>query len=207
MVTTPVADAVSAEAIVATAPFGRLRSTVSMATFSANSSVDRCADFRYGAPVMVAHASDSTTQSDAEPLILAAVAEQLGVTLTPRRLKLPAGATADVDGVAADESVLVEVFARQGALKGGQRGKIARDALKLITLGRHRSGARLILALADESAAKPLRAKSWLAEALTTFEIEVLVVNLDPDVRAGIHAAQVRQVMVNTAPTSDESAS
>lgn len=78
---------------------------------------------------MEAHASDSTAQSDAEPLILAAVADQLGVKLAPRRLALPGGATADVDGVAADESVLVEVFARQGALKGGQRGKIARDAL------------------------------------------------------------------------------
>jgi hypothetical protein len=147
------------------------------------------------------HASDSTAQSDAEPLILAAVSGQFGVALAPRRLTLPGGATADVDGVAPDESVLVEVFARQGALKGGQRGKIARDALKLITLGQHRPGARLILALADEAAAKPLKAKSWLAEALTTFSIEVLVVDLDPDVRAGIRDAQVRQVMVNTAPT------
>jgi hypothetical protein len=39
-----------------------------------------------------------------------------------------------------------------------------------------------------------------VAEALTTFEIEVLVVDLDVEVRAGIRAAQVRQVMVNTAP-------
>jgi hypothetical protein len=140
---------------------------------------------------MDAHASDSTAQSDAEPLILAAVAEQLGVTLAPRRLTLPGGATADVDGVAADESVLVEVFARQGALKGGQRGKIARDALKLITLGRHRPDARLILAPADEAAAKPLNAKSWLAEALGTFQIEVLVVDLDRTCERG-SATRVR---------------
>ena len=33
-----------------------------------------------------------------------------------------------------DESVLVEVFAHQGQLKGGRRHKIAADALKLITL-------------------------------------------------------------------------
>src|ERR1700754_278881 len=113
----------------------------------------------------MSHASDSTAQSDAEPLILAAVAAQLGVTLEPRRLKLPGGSRADVDGVAPNESVLVELSARQGELKGGQRGKIARDALKLITLGHHRPDARLILALADEAAAKPLTAKSWLAEA------------------------------------------
>jgi hypothetical protein len=140
------------------------------------------------------------------PISLTAVANQLGVTLTPRRLALPGGATADVDGVTSDESVLVEVFAHRGALKGGQRGKIARDALKLITLGQHRPGARLILALADEAAAKPLRAKSWLAEALSTFKVEVLVVDLDPEVRAGIRAAQVRQVMVNTAPATNPGA-
>lgn len=146
---------------------------------------------------------DSTAQSDAEPLILTAVAQEVGVALEPRRLTLPGGATADVDGVAPDESVLVEVFARQGALKAGQRGKIARDTLKLITLGQHRPAARLILALTDDAAAKPLRAKSWLAEALAAFRIEVLVVDLDPSVRAGIRAAQVRQVMVNTAPPTE----
>ena len=55
-----------------------------------------------------------------------------------------------------------------------------------------------------EAAAKPLKAKSWLAEALTTFQIEVLVVDLDPDLRAGIRAAQVRQVMVNSTPSSGQ---
>ena len=147
------------------------------------------------------HASDSGAQLEAEPLILAAVGERLGVTLAPRRLTLPGGARADVDGADEAERVLVEVFAHQGALKGGQRGKIARDALKLITLARERPGCRLILALADEAAAKPLRAQSWLAEALATWSIEVLVVELDHEVRAGLRSAQVRQVMVNTAPT------
>jgi hypothetical protein len=148
----------------------------------------------------MSHLSDSSAQRAAEPLILAAVAAQLGVSLTPKRLTLPGGATADVDGVSDDESVLVEVFAHQGALKGGQRGKIARDTLKLITLGRHRPGARLILALADARAARPLTAKSWLGEALARWKVEVLVVDLDDAVREGIRAAQVRQVMVNTAP-------
>jgi hypothetical protein len=150
----------------------------------------------------MAHLSDSSAQVDAEPLILAAVSARVGVPLAPRRLTLPGGATADVDGAADDESVLVEVFARQGALKGGQRGKIARDTLKLITLGRHRPGARLILALVDEAAARPLTAKGWLAEALVTWNVEVLVVDLDDAVREGIRAAQVRQVMVNTQTSS-----
>jgi hypothetical protein len=45
-----------------------------------------------------------------------------------------------------------------------------------------------------------------VAKALTTFEIEVLVVDLDAEVRAGIRAAQVRQVMVNTAPPASPAA-
>jgi hypothetical protein len=147
----------------------------------------------------VAYQSDSAPQRDVEPVILAAVSAELGVELAPRRLTFPSGAWCDVDGVSADERVLVEVFARQGALKGGQRGKIARDALKLMTLREHRPGARLIIALADPALVKSLTAKSWLAEALRTFEIEVLSVELDPDARAAIADAQVRQVMVNPA--------
>jgi hypothetical protein len=151
----------------------------------------------------MSHQSDSAAQLDAEPLILAALSAQLDAPLTPQRFTLPGGASADVDGASADGQVLVEVFAHQGTLKGGQRGKIARDALKLITLAQARPGARLILALADEAAAKPLTAKSWLAEALATFKIEVIVVELDETVRQGIRDAQIRQVMVNSGPAAD----
>lgn len=147
----------------------------------------------------VAHASDSAAQRDVEPVILAALSVELGVELVPRRLTFPGGAWCDVDGVSDDERVLVEVFAHQGELKGGQRGKIARDVLKLMTLRESRPGAKLIIALADPSLVKPLRGKSWLAEALRTFEIDVLYVEIDPDARDAIAKAQVRQVMVNPA--------
>ena len=145
----------------------------------------------------MAQLGDSAEQRAAEPLILAALSAELGVELAPRRLTFPSGAWCDVDGVSADERVLVEVFARQGALKSGQRGKVARDALKLMTLRQHRAGARLIIALADPALVKSLTAKSWLAEALRTFEIEGLSVEIEPDARAAIANAQVRQVMVN----------
>jgi hypothetical protein len=152
----------------------------------------------------VAHLSDSSAQREAEPLILATLGAKLGVDLAPRRLSLPGGAQCDVDGVSADEMVLVEVFAHQGPLKGGQRGKIARDALKLITLGQHRAGARLILALADEASVKPLMAKSWLAEALATFKVEVVLVEVDEATRTAIADAQVRQVMINSSAAPAE---
>ena len=143
------------------------------------------------------HASDSREQRLAEPLILASVGQELCVELAPRTLRLEHGARVDVDGVAPDESVLVEVFAHQGRLKGAQFHKVARDALKLITLKRTRPEARLVLAFADPDAAACVTGTSWLAEALGAWDVTVLVAELEDDTRASLRAAQVRQVMVN----------
>jgi hypothetical protein len=38
---------------------------------------------------------------------------------------------------------------------------------------------------------------TWMSEALATWGVKVLVVELDAEVREGIRAAQVRQQMVN----------
>lgn len=145
----------------------------------------------------MAHPSDSHEQRSAEELILQAVSASIGVELAPRSLRLDGGARADVDGAAPDESVLVEVFAHQGRLRGAQFHKVARDALKLITLGRSRPSSRLIIAFGDRDAAACVNAKSWLAESLRAWRVEVLTVDLDEDVRAGLRSAQARQVMVN----------
>jgi hypothetical protein len=145
----------------------------------------------------MAHQSDSHEQRSAEPLIRHAVSVAVGVELAPQSLRLDGGARVDVDGVAPDESVFVEIFAHQGRLRGAQFHKVARDALKLITLGRSRPESRLIIAFGDTHAAACVSASSWLAEALRTWRIEVFVANLDADVRAGLRSAQARQVMVN----------
>jgi len=108
-------------------------------------------------------------------------------------MSLKEGARVQVDGVAPDESVLVEVFAHHGPLKGGQRHKVANDALKLATLGKTRPDSRLIIAFGDAEAAKDVRGKSWLSEALRAWNVEVVVVDLDEGVRAGLRAAQVQQ--------------
>jgi hypothetical protein len=146
------------------------------------------------------HQSDSLEQRTAEPLILDGVSKMIGVELAPRSLRLDGGARIDVDGVSPDESVFVEIFAHQGRLKGGQFHKVARDALKLITLGHSRAASKLIIAFGDQDAAACVTGASWLAEALSSWGIEVLVVGLDDAVRAGIRDAQVRQVMINAPP-------
>jgi hypothetical protein len=124
----------------------------------------------------------------------------IGVDLEPRSLRLDGGARIDVDGVAPDESVFVEMFAHQGRLKGAQFHKVARDALKLLTLGRGRAGSKLIIAFGDQDAAACVTGVSWLAKALSSWGVKVLVVELDDAVRAGIRDAQVRQVMINAPP-------
>jgi hypothetical protein len=147
--------------------------------------------------------SDSREQRKAERLILDGVEREVDQRLASRTLAFRAGGSVQVDGVSDDESVLVEVFAHQGQLKGGQRHKIAGDALKLITLARGRKPRpRLILAFGDESLATWAAGKSWLAASLAAWEIEVIVTELDDRVRSGLRAAQARQVMVNPTPDS-----
>jgi hypothetical protein len=149
------------------------------------------------------HQSDATVQQQAEPLIRDKVAVHIGKPLAPAAVKLESGASVQVDGVAADESAFVEISAHQGALRGGQRHKVATDALKLITLGRSRPQAQLILAFADPAAAAFATKGTWMAEALASWAVTVLVVELADDVREGIRVAQVRQVMVNPTAIPD----
>jgi hypothetical protein len=146
----------------------------------------------------MAHVSDSSEQRTAERLILDQVESRIGVSLQSRRLLLGSGTSVEVNGVAADESVLVEVSAHHGPLKGGQRHKIASDILKLVTIahGRH-PRPRLVLAFADTEAASWSAGKSWLATAQRAWQVEVMVVALSDDLHRRIVAAQRRQVMVN----------
>ena len=139
------------------------------------------------------HASDSAVQLAAEPLMVQAVAAKIGVPLAKTRLPIADGVECEVDGASADGTVLVEAFARQGAMRGAQPKKVSEDAFKLVTLAKGRTDVKLILAFADELAAKSVLGRSWKAEALRVWGIEVLVVELPEDVRAGIHEAQVRQ--------------
>lgn len=146
------------------------------------------------------HVSDSSEQRAAEAVMLALAGEQLGVTLAPRRVYLPGRSYVDVDGVADEPLTFVEAFARQGAAKGGQVHKLKGDTLKLVMLRQSHPHARLVLLFASAEAAAKVRT-GWLGEAVTTFGIEVLVVDVGDEMRAALKAAQARQIMVN--PTAD----
>lgn len=56
----------------------------------------------------------------------------------------------------------------------------------------------MVLAFADEAAARGVTGgKGWLTVALRTWNIEVVVVELDEPTRTALVEAQKRQVMVN----------
>lgn len=148
-------------------------------------------------PEAVSHPSSSHEQTEAEALILKVVGRRLGTMIAPKRVDFPGGSYVHVDGVSEAPPVFVEVFAHQGALKGGQRHKVAGDVLKLVTLGKAYPAAHLVLAFADEEAAKQVINTGWLAEAVTTWGIEVMVVDLPSEILEGLRAAQLRQVMIN----------
>ena len=145
---------------------------------------------------MTLHPSDSSEQRGAEVQILAAASRLLGVEVTPERVHLSNGAYVDVDGADEQRSVFIEIFAHLGACKGGQVHKVKGDVLKLATLRRCHSEARVVLVFADEAAAGCART-GWLGEAAETFGVEVMVVDLPEGVRAALRQAQDRQRMVN----------
>jgi len=123
--------------------------------------------------------SDSAVQRAAEAVIRRKLAAFVGKDLAPATVTFDTGACVQVDAVASDESVLAEIFARQGKLKSGQQKKVAIDTLKLITLGRTRPGTELILAFTDQDAAAYALGRGWLAETLTIWNVKVEVIPIE----------------------------
>jgi hypothetical protein len=142
-------------------------------------------------------ASDSAVQRKAEGVIRDLLADHLGVGLRPREVKLAAGAPVNVDAVSDDRTVLAEIFARQGELKPGQQKKVAIDTLKLITIHRERPEAKLYITFADKAASQFATGCGWVAQALRTWDVKVVVLNIPQELRDEILAAQGDQRMTN----------
>jgi hypothetical protein len=152
----------------------------------------------------VPHASDSSVQLRAEAVIREALSRAIGVALEPKRLTLQGGATVHVDAASADDTVIAEIFARQGPLKGGQQKKVAIDTLKLVTLRRVHENARLVLAFADADAAHYATGGGWVAQALREWNVDVIVLAIPDELRNEIRAAQSTQKMVNVDEVVDD---
>lgn len=134
-------------------------------------------------------ASKSSVQLEAEAEVLKGVAALLKrPDLRNRRINLPGGSLAEIDGATDDMSVFVQVFARQGPLPGGQKRKLALDVLKLITLRKHHREAKLYLAFSSESAKTSIT--GWTAEVIATWRVQTIVVPLEDDLRERLVRSQ-----------------
>jgi len=145
-------------------------------------------------PLVEVPAGDSQVQRHAEAVLLAALSASIGVPLVPARIHLPDGTYVECDGVSDDPSVIAEVWAHQGQVRGAQVKKVLADALKLLhvseSLGK---GHRKILCFSDEQAARTFTSRTWYAGALRRMDIQVHVVDLPADRRDQILTAQKRQ--------------
>lgn len=140
------------------------------------------------------HPSDSYAQRDAEVVIVAALSAKLNVPLQKTSIPTGNGGRVELDGATEDLSVLVEAYAHQGRLRGGQPKKLATDALKLTWIGRQVGAKRLILAVADEQVETYLRRpKAWLTQALVDLDVEVVRVDLDNATALALRNAQTVQ--------------
>jgi hypothetical protein len=138
---------------------------------------------------------DSAEQREAEKAIIEAVSQELRVNLAPRTIVLGGRCCVAVDGVSEQPPILCEVYAHIGPPKSGQARKVMTDAFKLAFAAQHwnHEVPKLFLVFADDAAAKPFRGRSWRAHALRAFGIEVRVVEVSPEQREVLAAAQQRQ--------------
>ena len=95
-------------------------------------------------------------------------------------------------------SIVGEIFAHIGKPKKAQDNKISNEILKMLLLDKN-SGKqyRKIIAVCDKKEMKKLMGQSVLAESIRQFGVEVILVELDEDMRNKILKAQEIQRMTN----------
>lgn len=138
--------------------------------------------------------SDSYQHTVAERLLLDLAEQKLRVRLESKSMRLENGATFHLDGVNERAKVLCEVFSHLGDLKDGQKKKLARDVLKLITVERIKGEPwRKVICVADEPAQRYLVGRSWCAAAVREFDFGVLLFALKPGQQRRLAKTQVRE--------------
>lgn len=93
-----------------------------------------------------------------------------------------------------------EIFAHIGSLKVGQQHKIAQDILKMLLLEKIKGVKyRKVLVIVGDKIEEYLKGKSFIAESIRQFGIEIKKIDLSEEIYEKIVNAQKRQVMVNEA--------
>ena len=144
------------------------------------------------------HSSSSDVQQLAEPFMLQALNQKLGLNLKPAQVPLNDGIKVQLDGWDEEHKVVCEIYARIGELKGSQPDKLASDILKMHFYETYKGcNVRKILCFSNEAAARKLAGRSWLAGAAKALNVEIQIIELPNEICAQVIEAQNRQIMVN----------
>ena len=100
----------------------------------------------------------------------------------------------ELDGFAnGDTPVCVEVWAHQGAAKGGQSGKVMRDMCKLLLVEKLLGKKCRKIVVASDEAALSFLTNSWQGRFAHEFGIERIVVPVSENMRQRLREVQRRQ--------------
>ena len=147
------------------------------------------------------HKSSSHVQNQAEQVMFHKVEELLDVKFEKnKRIYLADNPFTYMqpDFYSEERSIVGEIFAHIGKPKKAQDNKIANDILKMLLLEKITGKRyRKFIAVCDISEKKKLEGKSVLAESIRHFDIEILYVEIDEELKKQILEAQTLQKMTN----------
>lgn len=139
-------------------------------------------------------AGDSDEQRQAGEHLIQRLAQELGVSLSLKRMNLPRGGWLELDGYSEEPPIISEAWAHIGPPKSAQKSKVAKDAFKLLLAEKLLNrDFRKILVFADSRAAAHFLGRSWIARGLDAAGIEVKVFELPDRIREMVLGAQRRQ--------------
>ena len=147
------------------------------------------------------HKSSSHEQMEAENIIFAMIEQKIQVRVEQNRKKYLADNAftyIQPDFYSEEDLVIGEIFAHIGKNKPAQNNKIANDVLKMLLLEKVTGKQyRKIIVVCDEDELDKLTGLSALAESIRQFDVEIMYVEIDEELRERILNAQSRQKMTN----------
>ena len=145
--------------------------------------------------------SNSEEQLHAEKAMISILEKQLSVQLEKNRkiiLNQEHGIYIVPDVYSETSLIIGEIYAHVGKLKPAQSHKIANDILKMLLLEKSTGKCyRKIIAVCDKEVMKSTKGNSFLAEAIRQFEIDVIYLEIEENLKNQIIMAQQRQKMIN----------
>ena len=147
------------------------------------------------------HKSSAHVQMQAEEVLFHKVEDLLNVNLNKnKKIFLADNAFTYIqpDFYSEEDGIIGEIFAHIGKPKKAQDNKIANDILKMLLLEKKTSKQyRKIIVVCDEEEQKKLKGLSALAESIRQFDVEIMYIELEENIRNQILEAQKLQRMTN----------